>query len=251
MGSGQFLNYSRKQRKPANNPATFNFPVTNDPSHHYGSWTEVNATERGTMKFSACTERISLRLDNRFSGRNETNHRAIITGSRLRGLALILAVLGLAGQLAVMVSHAQQPPQYFKLQLKHGGQFLDADHCGSPVTLNPGSTFENGACELWRLVPAGGGWSRLQLKHGGQYLDAAYCSSPIGLNPGSTFENGACQLWRFVPVGDGWNRLQLKHGGQYLDADHCTPKLALNSGSTFENGACQLWRIVREPQRID
>ena len=37
--------------------------------------------------------------------------------------------------------------------LKHDGQFLDADHCGSPVALNAGSDFEGGACQLWRLVP--------------------------------------------------------------------------------------------------
>ncbi len=165
-------------------------------------------------------------------------------------LALAFVSAGLVGSCFSMRAYAQ-PARYFKLQLKHNGQYLDADHCGSPVTLNPGSTFENGACELWRLVPTGDGWNRLQLKHGGQYLDAAYCSTPIGLNPGSTFENGACQLWKFVPAGDGWYRLQLKHGGQYLDADHCTAKLGLNPGSTFENGACQLWRMVPEGQPID
>lgn len=166
-------------------------------------------------------------------------------------LALAFVLAGLVGQSFPTKGDAQQPARYFRLQLKHGGQYLDADHCGSPVSLNPGSTFENGACQLWRMVAAGDGWYRLQLKHGGQYLDAAYCSSPIGLNPGSTFENGACQLWRLVPAEGGWSRLQLKHGGQYLDADHCTAKLGLNPGSTYENGACQLWRMVPEAQRID
>ena len=91
--------------------------------------------------------------------------------------------------------------RYYRLQLKHGGQYLDADHCGDRITLNPGSDWENGACQLWRFVPAGGGWSRLQLKHGGQYLDADHCGDRITLNPGSHWENGACQLWRFVPAG--------------------------------------------------
>jgi hypothetical protein len=139
---------------------------------------------------------------------------------------------------------AQTKQYYYRLQLKHGEQYLDADHCSTTVGMNPGSAYENGACQLWRLVPAGDGWSRLQLKHGGQYLDADHCTTKVGLNPGSDYENGACQLWRLVPVSDGWNRLQLKHGGQYLDADHCGPKVALNPGSNYEDGACQLWRLV-------
>jgi len=181
---------------------------------------------------------------------DQNNTPKIFANSPARWLLLAFAIAGFVGLLVVGDGYAQQP-EYFRLQLKHGGQYLDADHCGSPVTLNPGSTFENGACELWRLIPAGDGWYRLQLKHGGQYLDADHCGSPISLNPGSTFDNGACQLWRFVPAGDGWYRLQLKHGGQFLDADHCTPRLGLNPGSTFENGACQLWRKVGMPQRID
>lgn len=188
-----------------------------------------------------CSDSIADDGERRFKNRS-------ITWS----LALALVVAGLASQLFPAQCHGQQAPsRYFRLQLKHGGQFLDADHCSSPVTLNPGSTFENGACELWRLVPAGGGWGRLQLKHGGQYLDADHCTGAMALNPGSTFDGGSCQLWRFVAAEDGWSRLQLKHGGLYLDAAHCTAKLGLNAGSTFENGACQLWKRVPEAQRID
>jgi hypothetical protein len=187
-----------------------------------------------------CSRRVGSDRERRFR-----------TGSRSWSLLLALLAVGVVSQCFPTRGDGQQPVRYFRLQLKHGGQYLDADHCGSPVSLNPGSTFENGACELWRLVPAADGWNRLQLKHGGQYLDADHCGSPIGLNPGSTFEGGACQLWRLVPAGGGWSRLQLKHGGLYLDADHCTAKLGLNGGSTFEDGACQLWRMVPEAQRID
>ena len=88
---------------------------------------------------------------------------------------------------------------YYRLQLKNGGQYLDADHCTTKVALNPGSDFENGACQLWRLVPVSDGWSRLQLKHGGQYLDADHCTTTVALNAGSDFAGGACQLWRLVP----------------------------------------------------
>ena len=137
---------------------------------------------------------------------------------------------------------------YYRLQLKQGGKYLDAVNCSDQVALNPGSTYADGACQLWRFVPAGDGWSRLQLKQGGKYLDAVYCSDQLALNPGSTYANGACELWRFVPAGDGWNRLQLKQGGKYLDAAYCSDKVALNPGSTYANGACQLWRLVEAPR---
>jgi Ricin-type beta-trefoil lectin domain-like len=138
----------------------------------------------------------------------------------------------------------ERHPKWARLQLKHGGQYLDAEYCSTKIGLNPGSKYEGGACQLWRLKPVGGGWSRLQLKHGGQYLDAEYCSTKIGLNPGSDYEGGACQLWRLEPAGGGWNRHQLKHGGQYLDAEYCSTKIGLNPGSKYEGGACQLWRLV-------
>ena len=53
-------------------------------------------------------------------------------------------------------------------QLKQGGQYLDAAYCGKTITLNGSLDYAGGACQLWRLVPVGGGWSRLQLKQGGQ-----------------------------------------------------------------------------------
>ena len=136
--------------------------------------------------------------------------------------------------------------KYYRLQLKFGGQYMDAERCSNRISLNPGSDFEGGACQLWRLVPSGDGWFRLQLKHGGQYLDAAHCSNRLSLNPGSDWEGGACQLWRFVPAGNGWSRLQLKHGGQYVDAERCSNKLGLHPGSDWDGGSCQLWRLVPE-----
>jgi hypothetical protein len=174
------------------------------------------------------------------------------TRSRACCQVFALVVGGFVGQFFQMQCYAQGE-QYFRLQLKHGdgSLFLGLNNCTGPLGLVPSSNADGGACELWRLAPAGGGWNRLQLKHGGDYLDAKYCSSPVGLNPGSDFENGACQLWRFVPAGDGWSRLQLKHGGQYLDIDHCSTTIGLNSGSTYEDGACQLWRKTPGPQRID
>ena len=58
---------------------------------------------------------------------------------------------------------AQAPIGYTRIQLKHGGQYLDAAYCGKTITLNPGSNFEGGACELWRFVPAGGGRTRFDV----------------------------------------------------------------------------------------
>ena len=40
-----------------------------------------------------------------------------------------------------------------KLQLRHGGQYLDAAYCGETVGMNPGSDYDGGSCQLWRLVP--------------------------------------------------------------------------------------------------
>ncbi|HEV7508673.1 MAG TPA: RICIN domain-containing protein [Thermoanaerobaculia bacterium] len=133
---------------------------------------------------------------------------------------------------------------YYRLQLKVNGQYLDADHCSTRISLNPGSSYDGGACQLWRLVPAGDGWSRIQLKVNGQYLDADHCSTTISLNPGSSYDGGACQLWRLVPAGGGWSRIQLKVNKQYLDADHCSATISLNPGSSYDGGACQLWRLV-------
>jgi hypothetical protein len=165
------------------------------------------------------------------------------TISLKRLFLLTFLIAGFAGQFLIANDVIAQE-QYYRLQLKHGGQYLDADHCSNTISLNPGSDWEGGACQLWQLVPAGGGWNRIQLKHGGQYLDADHCSNTISLNPGSDWEDGACQLWQLVPAGGGWNRIQLKHGGQYLDADHCSNTISLNPGSDWEGGACQLWRLV-------
>jgi hypothetical protein len=131
-----------------------------------------------------------------------------------------------------------------RLQVKHSGKYLDAVNCSAQVALSSGSTYAAGACQLWRFVPAGGGWNRLQLKQGGKYLDASYCSDNVVLNGSSAYAEGACQLWRLVPAGGGWNRLQLKQGGKYLDASYCSDKVVLNGSSTYAEGACQLWRFV-------
>jgi hypothetical protein len=50
---------------------------------------------------------------------------------------------------------AQDKASYYRIQLKHGEQYLDADHCSTTISLNPGSDFAGGACQLWRLVPGG------------------------------------------------------------------------------------------------
>ncbi len=134
---------------------------------------------------------------------------------------------------------------YYRLQIKNGGNFIDAVYCQNKVALGAASDFDNGGCQLWRLVPAGNGWYGLQLKNGDRFLAAENCSSDIILLPSSQFDpNDGCQLWRFVSNGDGWSRLQLRASQQYLDADHCTTKLVLNPGSDFAEGACQLWKFV-------
>ena len=44
-----------------------------------------------------------------------------------------------------------------RLQLKHGGKYLDAEFCSTKIGLNPGSLNEGRACQLWRLVLAADG----------------------------------------------------------------------------------------------
>ena len=94
-------------------------------------------------------------------------------------------------------------------QLKHGGAYLDAAYCGDTMSLNPGSSYEGGACQLWRFVPVGGGWGRLQLKHGCAF------STPIiaacaHLEPGSDYDGGSCQLWRLIAAGRAPHRSTLR-----------------------------------------
>lgn len=136
--------------------------------------------------------------------------------------------------------------KYYRLQLRHGGMYSDASYCTDTVKLSGRSDYENGACQLWKFVPASEGWYRLQLKHGGKYLDASYCTDDTKLSGLSTWEDGACQLWRIVPFETGWYRLQLKHGGKYLDASYCTVNIKLSGFSDYENGACQLWAFIPE-----
>ncbi len=140
--------------------------------------------------------------------------------------------------------HASGQEGYYRLQMKSGGKYLDAVNCSEKVALNGGSAYAGGVCQLWRMVPAGGGWSRLQLKEGGKYLDSANCSDNVALNAASTYADGACQLWRLVPAGGGWSRLEVKQGGKFLEAAFCSDKVGLNTVSTYAQGDCQLWRLV-------
>lgn len=133
---------------------------------------------------------------------------------------------------------------YYRLALKSSGQYIDADHCGTKVVTGPISDYADGACQLWRLVPVGDGWSGLQLKNGGQYLRADECTDQLILTPASAFDStDGCQLWRLVPAGNGWSRLQLRYEEQYLDAYKCGNKLVLSPVSVYADGACQLWKF--------
>ena len=42
--------------------------------------------------------------------------------------------------------------EYFRLQVKQSGKFLDAVNCSDLVALHPGSDYANGGCQLWRFV---------------------------------------------------------------------------------------------------
>ena len=115
---------------------------------------------------------------------------------------------------------------------------------GDTLNLNPGSTYDNGSCQLWRLVPDAEGWSRLQLKRNGKFLDAKYCTDQLNMNPGSNYDGGSCQLWKLVPDADGWSRIQIKRNGKVLQAQNCADDVQLGEISDANGGAFQLWRLV-------
>jgi hypothetical protein len=125
-----------------------------------------------------------------------------------------------------------------------GGKYLDAKFCGDTLNLNPGSNYDNGSCQLWKLVPVSDGWSRLQLKRNGKFLDAKYCTDDLNMNPGSNYDNGSCQLWKFVPDADGWSRVQIKRNGKVLESPNCADDVNLGAPSDANGGDCQLWRLV-------
>jgi hypothetical protein len=148
---------------------------------------------------------------------------------------LMLVLLGSAGFVAFCLPASAQ---------QAGGKFLDAKFCSDNLNLNPGSDYDNGSCQLWKLVPDAEGWSRLELKRNGKFLDARKCTDQLQTHQDSNFDNGSCQLWKFVPVADGWSRVMLKRNGKFLDADNCSDDVHLSEISTAASGACQLWRLV-------
>ena len=148
---------------------------------------------------------------------------------------LMAGLLGSAGLMALCLPASAQ---------QAAGKFLDAKFCGDTLNLNPGSDYDNGSCQLWKLVPDADGWSRLQLKRNGKFLDAKYCTDQLNINPGSTYDHGSCQLWKFVPDADGWSRVMIKRNSKFLDADNCSDDVHLSDASTAAGGACQLWRLV-------
>ncbi|MCC5642156.1 RICIN domain-containing protein [Nostoc sp. CHAB 5824] len=161
-------------------------------------------------------------------------------------LALVSSVVSLtlpAITHSIPMGAFAQTLQYYRIQLKHNGKYLDANSCTDQVRLF--DFVNNGACQLWRLVPADNGYNQIQLKYNGKYLDANFCTDQVRLF--DFVNNGACQLWRLVPAGNGYYRIQLKYNGKYLDANFCTDQVRLLdfiNGS--DNGACQTWQLIPE-----
>jgi hypothetical protein len=151
----------------------------------------------------------------------------------------VLVVLGL-----VLVGYGSRPAL---AQDDGGGKFVDATQCGDALRLSIETQSDDGACQLWKVVPDADGWSRLQLKRTGKFLDAKYCTDDVSLAQNSNYEGGACQLWRFEPVADGWARLQLKATGKYLETVQCGDDVHLNEMAAAQDPACQLWRLVPSP----
>ncbi|MGC1377501.1 MAG: RICIN domain-containing protein [Anaerolineales bacterium] len=125
-----------------------------------------------------------------------------------------------------------------------GSKYLDASYCADTLRANTRSDFDNGSCQLWKLVPDADGWSRLQIKRNGKFLSVDNCSDTVKLNGKSNFDNGSCQLWKLVPDADGWSRLQIKRNGKFLSVDDCVDEIKVNSASAYNDHGHQLWRLV-------
>ncbi len=178
-----------------------------------------------------------VRLLNRVVHMHSQNILSRMKNSAACVYRLAPALIGFVPLLAFCLPASAQPAP------AGGGGFLDAKFCSDTLNLNPGSTYDNGACQLWKLAPDTGGWSRLQLKENGKYLDAKQCSDELNMNPGSTYDNGSCQLWKLVPATDGWSRVQIKRNGKLLSAANCAD-IELSEDSADSGADWQLWRLV-------
>jgi ricin-type beta-trefoil lectin protein len=80
------------------------------------------------------------------------------------------------------------PGQWYRLEAKHSGMYLDVtwgsrdEH--APIAQSPHSTWEDGAAQLWTLVPGPNGFYRLKVKHSGKFLEVTGASmaehAPVG-----------------------------------------------------------------------
>jgi hypothetical protein len=141
------------------------------------------------------------------------------------------------------VAPGQQKKQLYRLRLKDGNRYLDHG-CAKQVVVRSGGRAKD-PCQLWQVMPQGGGWFRLQAGNG-RFLDADHCTRKVGLSGRSEWEGGACQLWRLSGNVNGWSRLQLRHGNHYLDAEYCKETVSMHPGSDWAGGACQQWRLTPE-----
>jgi hypothetical protein len=162
--------------------------------------------------------------------------KSTLSRGALRARYLWLSLLALAGLLLLCLPASAQS----------GGKYLDANDCSDTVLTNPQSDFDNGSCQLWKLVPDAEGWSRLQIKRNGKFLEASNCSDTVKLNEKSTYDNGSCQLWKLVPDAEGWSRLQIKRNGKFLGVgvDSRVDRLRLNGETGCDDGTRQLWRLI-------
>ena len=167
--------------------------------------------------------------------------KSTLTCGALAARYLWPGLLALAGLLLLCLPASAQS----------GGKYLDANDCSDTLLTNPQSDFDNGSCQLWKLVPDAEGWS-LQIKRNGKFLEASNCSDTVKLNVKSAYDNGSCQLWKFVAAADGWSRLQIKRNGKFLGVgvDSRMDRLRLNGETACDNGTRQLWRLISRRRRL-
>lgn len=148
------------------------------------------------------------------------------------------------------------PGQWYRLEAKHSGMFLDVtwgspdEH--APVGQSPKSTWEDGAAQLWTLVAGPNELFRLKVKHSGKFLEvkggSAAEHAPVSQTETADTAAPSAQLWKLVPWGGEWYRLQVDHSKQYLDVSwgsrDVNAPVAQAPYSEWEGGDAQLWRFV-------
>lgn len=123
------------------------------------------------------------------------------------GNSIGLFGLSLEGEPCQVWRLISQAGGYYRIQVQSSLNstplYLDNRYCDNKTLALAGySSAKGGACQLWKMVPAGNGYYRMQVKSSvgtsaPLYIDNRYCDgNTLELFGRSDYDNGACQLWK-------------------------------------------------------